>query len=44
MEVRVIGILKWIDEEKERMNFVGGVEFAKVLDEIEWVNLMYFMS
>ena len=44
VKVRVTGILKWIDEEKERMNFVGGIEFTKVLDEIEWTNLMYFMS
>ena len=44
VKVRVTGVLKWIDEEKERMNFVGGIEFAKVLDEIEWTNLMYFMS
>ena len=44
VKVQVTGILKWIDEEKERMNFVGGIEFTKVLDEIEWTNLMYFMS
>lgn len=44
VKVRVTGVLKWIDEEKERMNFVGGIEFAKVLDEIEWTNLMYFIS
>ena len=44
VKVRVTGVLKWIDEEKERMNFVGGIEFTKALDEIEWTNLMYFMS
>ena len=43
-EVKITGMLKWIKEEKERTNFVGGIEFSKILDEIEWTNLMYFMS
>jgi hypothetical protein len=44
LNVKVTGILKWIKEEKERRNFIGGIEFTKILDEIEWANLIYYMS
>ena len=36
------GILKWI--EGGGNVFSGGVELAEILDEIEWTNLIYYMS
>ena len=44
LNVKITGILRWIKEEKERRNFIGGIEFTEILDEIEWANLIYFMS
>lgn len=40
--IRIKGTLKWIGEGGN--NFVGGVEFTEVLDEITWSNLIHYMS
>ena len=42
--IKVTGILRWIMEEEEEMNFSGSIEFTNILDEIELANLTYFMS
>jgi hypothetical protein len=42
--MKVTGILRWIMEEEEEMNFSGSIEFTNILDEIELANLTYFMS
>ena len=42
--IKFAGILKWLIEQKGVKNFIGGVGFAKILDEVEWKNLIYFMS
>jgi hypothetical protein len=42
--IKVTAILKWIVEQKGGKNFMGGVGFTKALDEVEWKNLIYFMS
>jgi len=42
--IKVTGILRWIMEQKGGMNFMVGIEFTGILDEIEWKNLIYFMS
>lgn len=42
--IKVTGILRWIMEQEEEMSFMGGIEFTKILDEIELANLTYFMS
>lgn len=36
------GILKWM--EGGGNIYFGGVELAEILDEIEWTNLIYYMS
>ena len=41
---RVTGVLRWIIEQKDEVNYTAGIEFPKTLDEIELANLAYFMS
>ncbi|MEE8380628.1 MAG: PilZ domain-containing protein [Thermodesulfobacteriota bacterium] len=36
------GILKWM--EGGGNIYFGGIELAEILDEIEWTNLIYYMS
>jgi len=42
--VKVTGVLRWVTEQKEERIFAGGIEFNKILDEIELANLAYFIS
>ena len=42
--IKITGVLKWIIEQDGGKNFIAGVGFTKILDEVEWKNLIYFMS
>ena len=39
--IKAIGVLRWIKEQREEMNFPGGIEFTKIDPEDKWTLLDY---
>ncbi len=39
--IKVIGILRWINKQKGEMNFMGGIEFTKIVFEDKWTLMDY---
>ena len=39
--IKATGVLQWIKEQREEMNFPGGIEFTKIDPEDKWTLLDY---